>query len=389
MRKMEKILRMVCIWGIVCLTAATILPAQRVDIRLDESTYSVAADKLKTVGMGLIDQKMRELKANSWKVQANIVAVGEDYEAGSLNYKMEVMFLHKDTYTAEMRTIDFSLVGGQTQKVKIIRPAVKALEIMEKRPLLLNCKMKQGIFIKPGGILKLEEKPQIDPDRIRPRRMTDRPMVLSRPAMQLKKMNLQNSVKMIRKAELAPIFWWTAKGLATTPCDTIPTAVSGTQTVYKTFAMAFGKSSAAMRLGSPCTVKGVSNFLKYDFRLLAWNHIGHGWPGGMVLWDGSLTAAIMQALDPHKGIYCAVSLINSCNTFNDPLKAGFLANNPRTYIAGAISLPIGPSEKVDMCFWEEVLLNKKPMADALAACSKKYNLAGAFGLAGDGGLFWK
>jgi hypothetical protein len=384
---MEKILRMCCILGILCFATVTMLPAQQVHIKLDESTYSVAADKLKAVGNGLIDQKMKTLKANSWKVQANIVAVGEDYEAGSLNYKMEVMFLHKETYTADVRSVHFSLVDGETRNVKVVRPPLTAVKVVEKEVLSLDCKMKQGILIKRDGILKLK-KAKVDPGRVRPRRVTDRPIAMSRTATQLKKMNLKDSVKLLQKAELSKLLWWTAKGLATTPCDTIPTAVSGTQTVYKTFGLAFGTANAAMRLGSPCTVNGVAGFLKYDSNLLAWNHIGHGWPGGLVMWDGSLTAAIMQTLSPHNGIYCAVALINSCNTFNDPLKAGFLANHPRTYIAGAISLPIGPSEKVDMCFWREVLLNKTPMADALAECSKKYNLAGAFGLAGDGGLFW-
>lgn len=364
--------------GFCLLVFVPAIQAQEVKIRLDESTYGIDTQKLNTVANSLINENLAALKSKSLRVLADVKATDENYETGALNYEMTVIFLHKDTYTAEVKRITFSLVNGQKMNIKVMdEPLIKLIHV-QKIPIRLSCKLKQGLIIKPLGILEMEKVGMTVPGRtIEARPMAERRVIERRPAI----MDLQ-------RAELFPLIWWYAKGLATTPCDYIPTAVSGTQDVYQTFTTAFGRGNAAMRLGDKCTVNTVSTFLKYDSKLLAWNHIGHGWPGGIVLWDASLDAAIIQGFTIHKGIYCAVALINSCNTFNDPLKAAFLGNNPRTFIAGAISLPIGPSEQVDMCFWKEVLLNKKTMSDALNTCSTAQGLAGAFGLSGDGGLFF-
>jgi len=362
--------------GLLLLVGSQAVQAQKVKIKLDESTFGISARTLQSAANGIIQKRFGSLKAKSWQVQGNMELVSEDYAKNSLNYKMTVIFLHKKTYTAEVKTVRFSIVNGQTKNVSITAAPLRKLRVIRKIPVRLSCKMKQGLIIKPIGKIGL--------DKIRAIRK--KPGVVKK--TQMRTMDLKKSVVTLRKAELSLLKWWYAKGLATTPCDTIPTAVSGTKDVYNTFGTAFGKGYAAMRLGKSCTVNAVSAYLKYDSKLLAWNHIGHGWPGGIVLWGSSLTAATVQGLKPHRGLWCAVVLINSCNTFKDPLKAAFLSNKPRTFIAGAISLPIGPSEKVDMCFWKAVLLKKIRMDRALATCSKKYNLTGAFGLAGDGGRFW-
>jgi hypothetical protein len=352
------------------------LQGQQVKIKLDESTYGISADKLKQVSNTIIQERLGALKSKSWRVQAHLKSRGENFKKNSLDYELTVLFLHKNTYTAEVKKIKFSLINGKTKEVTVRSAPLVKLRPVKKIPIRLSCRMKQGLIIKPVGTIQLQKKMK--------------PLKLKK--MQVKralpKAELKQSIARLQKLEISPINWWYAKGLATTPCDNIPTAVSGTQDVFRTFIQAFGNGNASMRIGNTCTTGTVTSFLKYDSKLLTWNHIGHGWPGGIVLWDTSLQAAAIQNLDPSRGIYCAVALINSCNTFNDPLKAAFLANNPRTYIAGAISLPIGPSEKVDMCFWKEVLLNKKRMDASLAQCSKQFNLSGAFGLAGDAGLFW-
>lgn len=366
MKIKTKLIVFFVVLGICLMAWSPCIQAQEVKISLDESTYGVAKDKLETVAKGLIDEKLAALKSKSIKVMADLKAVGEDYEKGALDYEMTVIFLYKESYTAEVKSVTFSLVNGAQTNVKIADYPTPRLVSVVKPVIRLSCKLKQGIIIRPIGVIEKEKIMAVQP-----RTLERAPAIID-----------------LQRAELYPLFWWYAKGLATTPCDYIPTAVAGTQDVYKTFCTAFGKGNAAIRIGDKCTVSTVSNFLKYDSRLLAWNHIGHGWPGGIVLWDASLEAATIAGFTIHRGIYCAVALINSCNTYNDPLKAAFLTNKPRTFIAGAISLPIGPSEKVDMCFWKEVLLNKITMSDALTKCSKDQGLAGAFGLSGDGGLFF-
>jgi len=364
--------------GFCLLVCVSAIQAEDVKIRLDESTYGVSKDMLNTMANGLINENLAALKGKSLRVLADVKATDEDYQTGALNYEMTVIFLRKDTYTAEVKLMSFSIVNGQKTNVKVIDAPLAKLIQVQKIPVRLSCKLKQGLIIKPLGILELEKVREIIPRRT----------VEARPMVQPRIIERRPAILELQRAELFPLFWWYAKGLATTPCDDIATAVAGTQDVYQTFATAFGKGNAAIRLGDKCTVNTVSTFLKYDSKLLAWNHIGHGWPGGIVLWDASLDATMISGFTIHKGLYCAVTLINSCNTFNDPLKAAFLGNDPRTFIAGAISLPIGPSEQVDMCFWKEVLLNKKTMADALNTCSSAQGLAGAFGLSGDSGLFF-
>jgi hypothetical protein len=353
-----------------------LVQAQEVKVKLDESTYGISAQKLKGIANDLISKHLSKSKSRSWRVHADMKAVGEDYSKGILNYEMTVTFLHKKTYTAEVKTIRFSLADGKTTDAKVMRPALPKLRVIKKIHLIPNCRAKQGIIIKPTGILQMRK---ISMKKVTPQKSLTikKPLVISK-----------SQIAALQKAELSIIKWWYARGLAETPCNTIPTAVSGTKQVYATFSKAFGKSGAAMRLGDKATVGEISNFLKYDSRLLAWNNIGHGWEGGIVLWDGNLTAKAIQYLNPNRGLECAVVLLNSCVTFKEPLKSAFLSNYPRTYIAGAIYLPIGPSEKVDICFWNDVLLGKERMDTTLTKCSQAQNLAGGFGLAGDGGKFW-
>ncbi len=352
------------------------LTAQEIRVTLDESTYGITPEVLEGYAKNIIDSRLGDLKGRSGWILATVKATSEDYEKEILGYEMEVIFLDKVTYTAWVKSINFDVTTGELKNIRIKDQPLLRLEQITKGRITLSCKMKQGILIKPIGQIRLEKIPLAQP------------LAETESGLKLKSLEMAQSVEFLKRAELSLSKWWYAKGLATTPCDSIPTAVSGTKDVYKTFGLAFGSGNASIRLGNACTVPIVSGFLKYDSRLLAWNHIGHGWPGGIVLWDASLTAAIINALNPHRGLFCAVALINSCNTFNDPLKAAFIVNKPRTYIAGAISLPIGPSEKVDICFWKEVLLNKKRMDLALKECSKDQKLIGAFGLWGDGGFFY-
>jgi hypothetical protein len=368
-------LSMIVVWTFLFILTP-LVQAQEVKVKLDESTYGISAQKLKGIANDLIGKHLSRSKSKSWRVHATMKAVGEDYNKGTLNYEMTVTFLHKKNYTAEVKTIRFALDNGKTTGAKVITTALPRLRPIKKVRLLPKCKTKQGIIIKPSGVLQVKKIPL---KRITPKKqlMIKNPVSVS-----------TQQIATIQQAELSRAKWWYAKGLAETPCNTIPTAVSGTQKVYATFSKAFGKGNAAMRLGDKATVGEISNFLKYDSKLLAWNNIGHGWQGGIVLWDGNLTATVVQNLKPNRGLQCAVVLLNSCVTFKEPLKSAFLSNFPRTYIAGAIYLPIGPSEKVDICFWNDVLLGKSRMDTTLTKCSKDQNLVGGFGLSGDGGKFW-
>jgi hypothetical protein len=354
----SKIIGIAVLAGMLLFFANMVVKAQDVRVIRDKTTYGLDGKVLERICLELIDQKLSDLKTQSGRVLANVKLVGMDHKKGSLDFQVVVTFLLKETYTAKVKQINFSLVGGKTTNVTILEPEPIKIKQVKKEAVPMDYKTKQKIHITPDGTLR---------------------MVAMKP---------KTTVSKKKASEFSTYNWWYAKGLADTPCDNISCAVNSTKNVFSIFEQAFGSGTNALRLGSQATLGEITDFLKYDGVLMAWNNIGHGNVDRIVLWDGSLTAADIQELNPFSGLFGSVVLLNSCYTFNDPLKTAFLGKNPRTYIAGILALPICKSESVDVCFWNGVLLENVRMDKELADCSAKYGLTGYFGLAGDGGLFW-
>jgi hypothetical protein len=354
----NKIIGSVVFVGMFLLFSASVVQAQEVRVILHKSTYGIDGKVLEKISNDLIDRKLSDLKAQSGRVLVNISLLEVDCKKGRLNFRMMVTFLLKEVYTAKVKQIQFSLAAGKVENVVVAEPEPIKIKPVKKKAVAEDYKTKQKIHISPDGTLKMLS---MKPKKIK---------------------------KKAKAKEFSTDYWWYAKGLADTPCDDISCAVDATKQVYSTFELAFGAGTNALRIGSQATVGEITDFLKYDSSLLTWNNIGHGWYDKIVLWDGSFTAADVQNLTPYNGLSGAVVLLNSCYTFNDPLKSAFLGKNPRTYIAGIPGLPICKSEYVDVCFWNTVLLDNTRMDKALADCSAKYGLTGYFGLAGDGGEFW-
>jgi hypothetical protein len=250
-------------------------------------------------------------------------------------------------------------VEGKPANVVVKDPEPIKIKRVREKGLYEDCKTKQKVQITSKAVFKMVS---IKPGKIQ-----------------------EKSKPKARKFT----YWQYVKGLADTPCTDIPTAKEATDYIYNLFFEVFPGSAAEM-LGSQDTVGNITDYLKYDSELLAWNHIGFGSPYNLIFWDEKpLTYLDVQNLDPSWGIECAVILIIANNSFNDPLKTAFLGKNPRTYIGGTQWLPIGPSEATAKCFWKAVLLENKPMDKALADCSAAQGLSGYFDLAGDSGPFWK
>jgi hypothetical protein len=181
---------------------------------------------------------------------------------------------------------------------------------------------------------------------------------------------------------------WGPKAMANTPCNNISSAVNYTNQVNSIFRQAFGSSTK--KIGSASTKDALMDILKKGNRLVAWNNIGHGNPSCIVQWnDTPIWYTDFNSSVPFKGIHGAVILLNSCNVCASPynLKNAIKQHHPRTYIGGAVSLPIGPSEKVDKDFWNGSLLQGKTMATALAQAEQSHGLTGYFCLDGYSGRF--
>jgi hypothetical protein len=343
--------------GMCLFLTGWVVQAQEVKIRIHETAYGIDEKILTGIAHDLIDKKLADLKTQSDRVSAEIKLTAKDHTQRSIDFQINVTFQKKKTYTAEVKQIKFSLVNGRSRNVVVKDPDPIKIKRVRVKGTYEDCKTKQKVQITPEGKFNMVS--------IKPGKIQRKPP----------------------KSAWHFTYWQYVKGLADTPVPDYPTAKAATDNIYKLFSQVF-QGSAVELLGPQSTVGNISDYLKHDSELLAWNHIGHGNESLIALSDGNLTATDVQNMIPSEGIHCAVILLNSCLTCNGSLRDAFLSKNPRTYIAGNILLPIGPSEEVDKCFWKDILQNSVRMDTALANCSKAQNLTGAFCLHGDPGLFW-
>jgi hypothetical protein len=172
--------------------------------------------------------------------------------------------------------------------------------------------------------------------------------------------------------------------VAATPCSTIPTAVAAVNTLHS-LAVSVGLKSVKL-IGPQATVANYKAYLKSGLK--GFVNVGHGYTGGIVLDNGSLTASWFSSLsnDPLKP---AVVYFNSCQVFNPPLQPAVMAAGARTFIGGKVNLRIGTSEEVCKCFWDRSLKLLSCMGTNLAQCERqKYHAQGHHGIGGDMGVFW-
>lgn len=170
-----------------------------------------------------------------------------------------------------------------------------------------------------------------------------------------------------------------------TPVPDIPTAKYAVEYLQTLFTNLGYRSK--MLLGTQANVANYKQYL--TSRLKGFVNIGHGNTNGILLSDGTLSAAWFNSV-ANQSLNPAVVYFNSCQVFNDPLKSAVMKAGARTFIGGIINLMIGPSEEVCMCFWTKCIDKNSPtpMGDALHQCEKeKYPAEGAHGIIGDTGLF--
>ena len=285
----------------------------------------------------LVNQQFPAMVRQSKSVKPRVTVlsrVGNTIKAEAL-----VVFRAKNTYTATISKMNYDIVGDKvtlTHRVPRYAPAVTALK---------------------------------------------RPAAVDSVTMQIK-------AKLLADLKIALPQGHGPKALANTPCPEFQSAVNATNSVYNTFATAFG--SAQKLIGSQSTKATIMDVLQNGTRFLAWNNIGHGNPHCVVQWDDTpIWNTDFNTTTRFKGVYNSVILLNSCNVCKSPfaLKNAIKQHQPRTYIGGSISLPVGRSELVDVDFWKYSLLQDKTMGWALTKASQDHGLAGAFCLDGFNGKF--
>jgi hypothetical protein len=167
--------------------------------------------------------------------------------------------------------------------------------------------------------------------------------------------------------------------VVSTPCDGIASAVKAVNEIYNQ-ARAVGLRTVKL-LGTQATVTAYKRYLTSGVR--GFVNIGHGSPNLIVLDDGSLSYRWFNSL-VGRPLAPAVVYFNSCQVFNNPLKASVLKAGARSFIGGIVNLLIGPSEEVCKCFWNSQFTSTSTMKTALTDCEKsKYPREGAHDIAGD------
>lgn len=318
------------------------------------------------------DADLAGLRDKSIGVLAETTVAGKGTKGDEC--KTETLFLLKESYTAQMVEVSFSMdaQGKVTGKSinKNFRPTAGAIgKQVERDAKLEGDKGKEFSFQERN--LRGENPPT----------------------------NLEQESRKAEDFEKAQEHhsWWYARGLANTACTSFPSAVTATTQVNGILSSAFAGSSAR-RVGSQSTEAEITNFLKYDYRLVAWNNIGHGATSAsdgapcyaLVQWNSSMYYNEFASMTPYRGLYWCVVLTNSCNSNRNPLKAAIMTRRPRTYIGGNILLPVNRSEWVDVQFWYRSLLRSPRMTMAVAlstAQAYKGMAPGSFGLTGYSSYF--
>jgi hypothetical protein len=166
--------------------------------------------------------------------------------------------------------------------------------------------------------------------------------------------------------------------VAATCVPEIPTAKKAVEYIHELATKAGFKSKVL--LGADASVANYKYYLRSGLK--GFVNVGHGYPGGIILSDGTLSSSWFGAIAGR--LLCPTVLyLNSCQVHNAPLKPAIMAAGARTYIGGIVNLLIGPSEEVCKCFWKKVLAQGADMGPSLTSCeSANYPSRGAHGIAG-------
>lgn len=165
--------------------------------------------------------------------------------------------------------------------------------------------------------------------------------------------------------------------VAATPCPEIPTASAAIK-----FAVDHMKSKGYNAKSITPTVQEYKNYLSCP-KLKGFYSIGHGYPEGLILLDGSLTYSDIAAEGPNY-LRDKVIYFNSCDVHVPPLEPAIINAGAKKFIGGNIPLWIGTSEEVSRAFW--VQAEKKEKMDEELMIKLENDLSypdkGAHGISG-------
>lgn len=163
------------------------------------------------------------------------------------------------------------------------------------------------------------------------------------------------------------------------------------QKVYKA-AKAAGYNPYLMSTNNPDgpqpTVHAYENWMSCK-NVKGFYNESHGADTEILLSDGDFTYSTVDS-DLVDKLQKKVVLLDSCDTFNDPLLSAMTSKtegDSQQYIAGIVPLPFGSSERTASCFWLAAIKQQPLNQQLIENCAKAANLdLDAFRIQGDGAM---
>ncbi len=352
-------------------------------LAISSNASKLSNNDIQRLALDGVKAKLGDLYNQSYKIHSSFELKGE--QGNEKTVLCHLVFEFKNIWYAEERTLELDISStGKTHTLKQVRiPDIK---------------------LKPSArtIMKPDLKMRVAEPRVtsaQPTKVTE----FSAAKQENFKLNTALTEQALNKYQtyqalpvyqlltefkIPPIFLVpTAKGLANTAYPEVVTAEDATNQVH--ILMQFALGSASKLIGpSKSSKTNVLNYLRNDSNLVAWNNIGHGGPSTIYQNGTNITAGdISPSATPFKGLNGCVCLVNSCQTFHDPLKAAILTHSPRVYIAGVLNLPMVTSEGSNPNFWFKTLFQHKPMSVAYTETNTESGLTGYWGYWGFTGPF--
>lgn len=340
------------------------------------NTTGLNSSAVKNLAMNAAKSKLGTLYNRSYKVYTDCKL--KNKRGKEKTVICDLTFEHKNIWFAEQRTLEIDVTANNTMKqVRVVsKPLMlktSQLKLKKKSSAAKPVKGKKRMAMAPGT----GKRKMIKLDKTRIATFTSKYTSLK--AVPLKELYIGIDPGLITKFP-------SAKGLANTAYPEVVTAEEATHQVHAIMQCSLG--SAGKLIGpTQSSRNNILNYLRMDSNLVAWNNIGHGNTSTLYQNGTQINAADFNLNVAFKGLSGCVCLINSCQTFHDPLKASILNNNPRVYIAGILNLPMVTSEGSNPNFWFKTLFQHKPMSVAYTETNNESGLTGYWGFLGDNGPF--
>lgn len=338
---------------------------------------------MERLALDAVKSKLGSLYNQSYKIHSNFEL--KEARGSERTVICHLLFEYKNIWYAEERTLELDIsAAGRTPTLKQVRVPLLMMKTPVRAIMKPDRRMKvvapKATLAQP---LKTEEFSAAKKENFK--------LNTALIVQALSKYRTYEALpvyELFKEFKLTPIFLIpTAKGLANTAYPEVVTAEEATRQVH--VLMQFALGSASKLIGPTQSSKNnVLNYLRNDGNLVAWNNIGHGSPSTLYQNGTNITAGdISPSTSLFKGLNGCVCLINSCQTFHDPLKAAILTHKPRVYIAGVLNLPMVTSEGSNPKFWFKTLFQHKPMSVAYNETNTESGLTGYWGYWGYTGTF--